>query len=407
MLGTENFGNGIVVAGSKDNPYGYATTNSKYDAVAPRVGFSYVLTGDNRTVLRGGYGMFYDRWSQFISSTRNNYPFNRSISIYNTSFSNPSGGTRRIFPSTIVTMTSPWDVPYLQKWSLDVQRQFREDLVVMVGYVGSKGNHLIRTRDWNQPVPSTQIATGAVSANALRPFPGFAGITAYNTTANSTYHSLQSSVVRRFSRGFSVQGSYTWSKSIDDAVSPYDIYSSYRTIRGLSNFDRRHMLIASYIWELPFARNLRGWQRKALHGWQISGITNFQTGNPFSIGISPDRAGTGGGGQRADIVSPVTVSKQKLAWFSTGSFALPALGAFGNSGRNIITGPGINNWDLSFSKRTDLRENIALQFRAEFFNLFNHTQWSGVGSTLAAGTFGQVTSARDPRITQFGLRLLF
>lgn len=407
VLGTENFGNGIVVAGSKDNPYGYATTNSKYDAVAPRVGFSYVLTGDNRTVLRGGYGMFYDRWSQFISSTRNNYPFNRSISIYNTSFSNPSGGTRRIFPSTIVTMTSPWDVPYLQKWSLDVQRQFREDLVVMVGYVGSKGNHLIRTRDWNQPVPSTQIATGAVSANALRPFPGFAGITAYNTTANSTYHSLQSSVVRRFSRGFSVQGSYTWSKSIDDAVSPYDIYSSYRTIRGLSNFDRRHMLIASYIWELPFARNLRGWQRKALHGWQISGITNFQTGNPFSIGISPDRAGTGGGGQRADIVSPVTVSKQKLAWFSTGSFALPALGAFGNSGRNIITGPGINNWDLSFSKRTDLRENIALQFRAEFFNLFNHTQWSGVGSTLAAGTFGQVTSARDPRITQFGLRLLF
>ncbi len=407
VLGTENFGNGIVVAGAKDNPYGHATTNSRYNTFAPRVGFSYALTSDNRTVVRGGYGLFYDRWSQFVSSTRNNFPFNRSISIYNTSFSNPTGGTRRIFPSTIVTMTSPWDIPYMQKWSMDIQRQFRGDLVVMVGYVGSKGNHLIRTRDWNQPMPDARIAGGSVSANALRPFPGFAGITAYNTTANSTYHSLQSSVVRQFSRGFTVQGSYTWSKSIDDAVTPFDIYSSYRTIRGLSNFDRRHVFVASYVWEIPFASGMSGWQRKALHGWQVSGITNFQSGNPFSVGISPDRAGTGAGGQRAALLGPVTQAKEKLAWFSTSSFGLPALGTFGNSGRNILVGPGIHNWDLTFSKRTELAENVALQFRAEFFNIFNHTQWSGVGATLGSGTFGQVTGARDPRITQLGLRLTF
>ena len=405
--GTENFGNGIVVAGAPENPYGFATTNSRYQTFGPRFGFSYALTGDNRTVLRGGYGLFHDRWSQFISATRNNYPFNRSISIYNTNFSNPAGGTRRIFPSTIVTMASPWDVPYLQKWSLDVQRQLPGDTMLMVGYVGSKGNHVIRTLDWNQPAPSISIATGAVSANALRPYPGFAGITAYNTAANSAYHSLQASGVRRFSGGFSIQASYTWSKSIDDSVAPYDIYSSYGTIRGLSNFNRGHMMIASYIWELPFASGATGLKRKVLHGWQVSGITSFQTGNPLSIGIAPDRLGTGGGGQRADIIAPVTVPKQKTQWFSTSSFALPALGRAGNSGRNIITAPGINNWDLSFSKRTEIRENMALQFRAEFFNFFNHTQWSGVGTTVGAGTFGQVTSARDPRIGQLGLRLLF
>jgi len=407
VLGTENFGNGIFVAGAKDNPFGWATTNTTWNTFAPRVGFSYALTKDNQTVLRGGYGMFHDRWAQYISSTRNNYPFNRSISIYNTLFSNPAQGTRRIFPSSIVTYGSPWEIPYLQKWSVDIQRQLPGDTLLVVGYVGSKGSHLIRSLDQNQPVPNASIATGAVSANALRPFPGFAGITTYNTAANSNYHSLQASAVRRFSGGFSIQASYTWSKSIDDATSPYDIYSPYSTIRGLSSFDRRHMLITSYIWELPFARKSRGLERKLLQGWQISGITNFQTGNPFSIGISPDRAGTGAGGQRADVVAPLTVAKTMAQWFSTSSFALPALGRFGNSGRDIIVGPGINNWDLSFSKRTEIRENIALQFRAEFFNLFNHAQWSGVGTTFGSGTFGQVTSARDPRIGQLGLRLLF
>jgi outer membrane receptor protein involved in Fe transport len=404
--GTENPGNGIVVAG-KDSPFGYGTTNSRYNVFDPRIGFSYSLTNDGRTVVRGGYGIFHDRWAQFISSTRNNYPFNRSISIYNTSFSNPAQGTRRIFPGSIVTMSSPWEIPSLSKWSLDVQRQLPGDVVLQVGYVGSRGAHILRTRDMNQPVPSTSIATGAISPNAVRPYPGFAGITTYDTVANSIYHSLQASGVRRFAGGFSVQGSYTWSKSIDDNASPYNIYAPSSVQRGLSGFDRRHMFIASYIWEIPFGRKLTGWERKLLFGWQVSGISSFQTGNPFSIGINPDRAGTGGGGQRADVVSPVSVPKETLQWFTTSSFALPALGSFGNSGRNIIVGPGTNNWDVSFSKRTEIRERMTLQFRAEFFNLFNHAQWSGVGATLGSATFGQVTSARDPRIGQLGLRLLF
>jgi len=307
----------------------------------------------------------------------------------------------------VTNMNSPWEVPYMQKWSLDLQRQLPKEVLLVVGYVGSRGAHLIRSRDINQPLPSIAIANGSVSPNAVRPFPGFAGITTYETTANSNYHSLQASGVRRFSGGVSIQASYTWSKSIDDVISPYDIYQPWSTVRGLSSFDRRHMLITSYIWELPFGRKTQGWQRKAFGGWQISGISSFQSGNPITMFISGDRAGTGGGSQRPNVVAPLTVPKQLGQWFSTNSFAVPALGQFGNAGRSIVIGPGINNWDLSFSKRTDLRERISLQFRAEFFNLFNHSQFSGVGTTVGAGTFGQVTSARDPRIGQLGLRLLF
>jgi hypothetical protein len=234
-----------------------------------------------------------------------------------------------------------------------------------------------------------------------------AAITTYETNANSFYHSFQAQAVRRFSGGVSVQASYTLSKSIDDAVSPFNIYSPYSLLRGLSSFDRRHMLVASYVWELPFGRRATGWQKKLFQGWQISGISNFQSGNPLTVGISPDQAGTGTGGQWANRTAPVTRAKTLSQWFSTSSFALPAQGTFGNGGRSIIQGPGINNWDLSFSKRTLLRENAALQFRAEFFNLFNHAQWSGVGTTFGSGTFGTVTSARDPRIGQLALRLLF
>lgn len=405
--GTQNFGNGMVVSCDKSSPFGCAITNAVHDVFDPRIGFSYQLTNDNKTVLRGGYGMFHDRWAQYISGTRNNYPINQNISIYNTLFSNPAQGTRRIFPGGVTSENSPWRVPSLQKWSLDVQRQLPGDLVLQVGYVGSKGSHLIRTIDQNQPLANIAIANGSVSPNALRPYPGFAAITSYQTTANSVYHSLQASGVRRFSGGFSVQASYTWSKSIDDATSPFDIYSPYSLIRGLSGFDRRHIFIASYIWEIPIGKSLAGWEKKLLAGWQISGISSFQRGNPFSVGISPDRAGTGGGGQRADLVAPVTLPKQLGQWFSTASFALPSLGKFGTGGRDIIVSPGVNDWDVSFSKRTEIRERMSLQFRAEFFNVFNHTQWSGVGATFGSATFGQITSARDPRIGQLGLRLLF
>jgi outer membrane receptor protein involved in Fe transport len=404
--GTENFSNGIVIAG-KDGPFGNAVTNSVYNTFAPRGGFSYALTSDNLTVLRGGFGMFHDRWSQNVSTLRNNYPFNQSASIFTASLSNPSEGERRLFPIALSNFASPWNIPYYMKWSLGVQRQLPAEVLLDVSYVGSRGAALVRNRDINQPAPSAAVAGGQLNPNAARPYPGFAGITTYETTGNSIYHSMQVSGSRRFSRGLALQASYTFSRSIDNNVTPINSYADSRLERAVSNFDRTHVLALSYIYEFPFLRSSEGLARKLFYGWQLSGISRFESGTPLNIGIPGDRAGVGGSGQRPDVVAPITTEKQLVRWFSTASFANPALGSFGSAGRNLVRGPGINNWDVSFIKRTEITENVSVQFRAEFFNLWNHTQFANVNTSFGAAAFGQVTSARDPRITQLALRLLF
>ena len=405
VTGTENFGNGIVIAG-KDGPFGNAVTNTIYNTFAPRAGFSYAVTKDNRTVVRGGFGMFHDRWAQNVSTLRNNYPFNQSASIFTAALSNPAQGQRRLFPIALTSFDSPWNIPYYMKWSLGVQRQLPAELLLDVNYVGSRGVALVRNRDTNQPVAGAAVASGQLNPNAARPYPGFAGITTYETSGNSIYHSLQASGTRRFSRGFSLQASYTFSRSFDNNVTPINSYADSRQ-RAISSFDRTHVLALSYIYELPFFRRSQGLMNKVLYGWQVSGISRFESGTPLNVSIPADRAGVGGGAQRPDVVAPTTVDKQLARWFSTSSFANPALGRFGSAGRNLIRGPGTNNWDVSFIKRTNLTERVAMQFRAEFFNLFNHTQFAGVNTSLGAAAFGQVTSARDPRITQLALRLLF
>ncbi len=406
VAGTQNYGNGMVVVG-KGAKYGEAMTNSVYNTFDPRVGFSYSLTRNNLTVLRGGYGIFHDRWPQLASSAHNNYPLNQTISIYNTLFSNPAQGAYRYFPIDISNYNSPWEIPSLQKWSLGVQRQLPAELLLEVGYVGSKGTHLIRAVDRNQPVASSTVASGQASPNSVRPYRGFAGISTQETTADTSYHSLQTSLVRRFSAGISFQGSYTFGKSLDNVVTPINAYASNRVERAMATFDRTHVLAASYVWDMPFARKLHGWKKSVLDGWQISGITRMESGLPLTITIPSDRAGVGASSQRPNISGEITRVKTLTQWFTTSAFSLPALGTFGNAGRSLVRGPGGNNWDLAFCKRTMLHERVGLQFRAEFFNIFNHTQYSGVGTSFGSSTLGLVTSARDPRITQLALRLLF
>lgn len=404
--GTQNFGNGIVVGGP-NNPYGNALTNSQRLNFSPRVGFAYSLTKDNLTVLRGGFGRFLDRWPQYASSARNNYPFNQSVSIFNTSFSNPAQGALRIFPISLTNFTSPWDMPELQKWSLGIQRQLPSGFLLDTSYVGAHGTHLIMQTDTNQPLASTAVVTGGISPNAVRPYAGFAAINSYQTGGNSTYHSLQVSLVKRMSGGLSFEGAYTWSKNLDDTATPTNSYAPFSLNREIASFDRTHVFTASYIWEIPFAHRLTGVGKKVLDGWQISGITSVQSGNPLTMVITGDRAGTGDGSQRPNVSGPIATPHTQYDWFDGSVFSMPAPGTFGNAGRSLVRGPGFFNTDLSFSKRTYIGEKVALQFRAEFFNIFNNTQWSSVGTTVGSGTFGQITAARDPRITQLGLHLTF
>jgi len=404
--GTQNFLNGIVVVGKKA-PFGYGLTNTVKDTFAPRIGLSYAATKDNATVLRAGYGVFHDRWQIFASQARRNVPFNESVSIFNTPFSNPTQGNQRILPLALISFDSPWDIPYVQKWSAGIQRQLPAEFLIDVGYVGSRGTHLVRTRDINQPAASAAVASGQVSPNAVRPYPGFASISAYETTGGTKYHSLQASVVKRFSHGFSYQAAYTWSKTMDNLITPISSYASNSLDWGLSGADRTHVFTSSYVWELPLARQATGWRLKAFGGWQVAGISTFQSGNPLTISITGDRAGIGGTSERPNLLGPVNRVGTISQWFNTDVFAQPALGTFGNAGRSLVRGPGIADFDVSFSKRTTITERISLQFRGEFFNLFNHTQYLGVGTTVGSGTFGQVISARDPRIGQLGLRLVF
>ena len=406
VTGTQNFGNGLVVAGS-GAPYGNAATNTTYNTFAPRAGFSYALTKNKLTVLRGGYGIFHDRWPQFAAQAVGNPPFSQTVSIFNTNFSNPAQGSLRVFPVSLASFESPWDIPYLQKWSLGLQRQLPRDLLLDVSYVGSKGTHLIRSQDLNQSRPSVAVATSQVSPNAVRPYPGFSSISTFGTSANSSYHSLQASLVRRFSAGLSIQASYTFSKSIDNNTGAINPYASSRLERALSGFDRTHMLIMSYVWELPFARHAQGWRARGLGGWELSGINSYQSGLPGTVAGNIDWAGIGRTGQRPNVVGVATPIKTFARWFDTAAFAAPALGTFGNAGRSLVRAPGMNNWNLAAIKKMQLRENMRLQFRAEFFNIFNHTQYSGVGTTFGAASFGQVTAALDPRITQLALRLNF
>ncbi len=406
VAGTENFLNGIVVVG-KDAPYGYALTNSVRNSFAPRVGLSYSATKDNLTVVRAGYGMFHDRWPVYASQARRNYPFNQSVSIFNTTLSNPAQGSLRVFPASVVNFSSPWDIPYLQKWSAGVQRQLPAEFLLDVGYVGSRGLHFARSIDTNQPRPSAIVASGQVSPNAVRPYPGFASFSTYVTDGSTNYQSLQVSAVKRFSGSFSIQAAYTWSKTMDNLIAPPNAYADSRLDWGLSGADRTHVLVSSYVWELPLARSASGWRRAALRGWQMAGISSFQSGNPLTVTIVPDRAGVGSGGQRPNLLGSVERTGTIARWFNTEVFALPAPGTFGNAGRGLVRGPGISNFDVSFSKRIALTERVSLQFRGELFNLFNHTQFSGVGTSVGSGTFGQVVSARDPRIVQFGLRIAY
>ncbi len=163
--GTENFSNGIAISGTPQNPFGNAAFNSTYNTFAPRGGFSYAVNKKATTVLRGGFGMFHDRWSQFVSSLRNNYPFNQNAQIISTLLSNPGSGERRVSPLALTNFSSPWNIPYLMKWSMGVQHQLPAELLLDVSYVGSRGVALLRTRDINQPVANAQ----GLNPNATRP----------------------------------------------------------------------------------------------------------------------------------------------------------------------------------------------------------------------------------------------
>jgi len=432
-----------VDAEDRANVYDVATRNlvpvgtngvprSGFDAdknnFAPRVGFAWTLGEDEKTVLRGGYGVYYD---QSPLAPAEALYFNSPFFDNNIFFSLPglpltlNDPFPSFFPfplpDSALAIQRDLRTGYMQHWNFNVERELWRASVLEVAYVGSKGTKLLTARDINQPQPSV-LPPGLPFVP--RPDPRFDDIDLLESRANSSYNALQVRFQQRMTRGFSALASYTWSKSIDDASNfftsagdPNFPQNSFNVAaeRGRSNFDVAHRLSLSYSYAFPF-KKYDGVAGTLLNGWETFGIVTLQTGRPFTVALLSeiDNSGTGrsilgfGANDRPNLVgNPELSNPSTLQWFNTAAFAFPAPGTFGNAGRNILDGPGFQNVNASLLKNTRITERVNLQFRAEAFNLFNHPNFNLPDNFLGSPTFGRITSARDPRHIQFGLKLLF
>jgi hypothetical protein len=387
----------------------------------PRLGFAYRLTDDNKTALRGGYGIYINQETGNpqgnLSLTNPPFQFTSNITPdpvtpdirYETAFaSSPRfGGT----PG--VTMFE-WNNKnaYMLHWSLSLQRDIAGNLFE-VAYGGSKGTRVIGVNNVNQPLPGP----GAIQAR--RPFPLYSGIGYYGPISSSIYHSFQFKSERRLSKGVTYLASYAWSRSIDNASEVFSSspnpqnYGSY--MRGLSNYDQTHRFTLSGLWELPFGKD-RSFMSGAhpvtnaiLGGWNLGGILTLATGFPYTVSIPVDRANIGTGGQRPDVVGDWRVPSPSIQqWFNPAAFALPAEFTFGNAGRNILRGPGFKSLDASIAKRFFTFERQFLEFRCELFNATNTPNFALPSATINTATAGRIFGVASPaRQIQFALRYEF
>ncbi|MGC4050572.1 MAG: TonB-dependent receptor [Paludibaculum sp.] len=398
----------------------------------PRVGIAYAL--NPKTVLRAGAGRFFTKLgvsdSIFLGG---NPPFQPTANVSFGSVDNPGGTQANSLPLTVTTQSKAFKNPESWQWNFTVERNFFWKSMVSVGYVGRRGLHQQREANINQPTVATVLANPGVNLDALRPYAGYNSIRETDNVASSMYNSLQLSWNRRFANGFSFGAAYTYSKSMDDGSAQRDIipdtYDAHN-LWGLSDFDVTHILIVNYLYELPFFRDQSKLSGKLLGGWQLSGISQFQTGTPCSVAKSNDYAGVGQDGSMScagqfwNINGSPSVMGQFAAngasdpnqWFSVtnadGSpiFTAPAAGTFNTtqSVRNILHNPGLQNWNIGLFKRFSITEKTGFQFRAEAFNAFNHPNLAGANFDPTSSSFGKVTGKTgDVRNLQLSLRFFF
>jgi hypothetical protein len=456
--------NGIVQCGGPGIPSG--CMEGHLFNPAPRFGFAYDPKGNGKMAIRGGYGIFFEHTNGNEGNTESlegTPPL--VLSPVQSNIVGYSGIGTLPAPSPLAVKSIPnkavW--PYVQQWHLDIQKELPSSIVASVSYVGSKGTNLTLQRNINQlhaialsqnpyapgeaiganghddcgtqQTPSGVAITGQAAvnlaiacgadANILRTeFPGFSNITRLENTANSSYHALQIAA-RRTIGALNMSLAYTYSHSIDDSSDRFDgnFVDSYNLAltRGSSNYDQRHILTISYVYDLPFFKNATGAQRTLLGGWQLSGITSIQTGTPFSVVNGSDFSDAAGvansivdAGSFADIVGDPRSGFQANVPGATGpllynpaAYVAPRGLTFGDSGRNSLTLPRRTNFDFAVYKRFAIGEARAFEFRWENFNIFNHTQYNAIDNSFSSATFMQATDAHRARTMQFGAKFIF
>jgi len=441
---------GVVLQDNVDGIY-----NPDHNNFAPRVGLAWDLHGNGRTVLRAGYGLFYETIIGNIpGNVMLNPPFLPDFFVQAPFTGWPNAFAPSGFPVLTVTAQN-LPTPYAQHFNFGLQHELPGRMLFEIGYVGTTGTKLPRFRQVNQafitqqqidaltpdvvtrmelmgiPPPVAQFLSGHINlipSVARTPFFGYAQLFTAEDVVASNYHSLQAKLDKRFSNGLSFLGSYTWSHSIDGAsvffgsgangttIFPQDNYN-LRAERGNSDFDIRHRFSGSFLYQPPAI----GFLPKAIGaGWQLGGILTLQTGQPFTVLTGQDNSSTGLGNDRPDLVGdpnagPRTVQK----WFNTAAFVPNAPLTFGNAGRNIVAGPGYRDFDFSVMKNNKIGERANLQLRTEFFNIFNHPSFALPSNILAAPNFGSLFQTPDaaqnnvglgsggPRLIQLAVKLSF
>lgn len=439
--GSEQFYlNGIREAGVNGFPRG--NVRNVYNTFEPRIGFAYDITGNGKTVLRGGFGLFFERvQGNDVYNAALNPPFAYIPSATNIYFSNPNTSaltgqtTLNHFPSSLTNIKYDYPPPGTANFSLGIQRELAPSIVAVVQYVGSRGYDQNDGRQINTlPLVNTNtslggafdlrkgVATGKLNPNEYRIFPGFAGITQEENETNFNYNSLQAGVRIENRHGLTTQVAYTWSHNIDEVANdlnglsnPFNAKYDYGSD---TSFDRRHILNASFVYALPFfQRTSNLLARGFIGGWSISGITFMEKGLPVFVHYTgSDVLGLTAGSNRPNLVSKVSYPKKFSQWFSTSSYADPIAPwnggpnqGFGNAGKDSLVGPGIQYWNLSMFKVIPLtaHEGPNIELRFESFNTFNHTSPQGIDANNHDGNFGQITSDYGPRTLQLGGKLRF
>jgi hypothetical protein len=433
--------NGVQLAGVDGFPRGLVENH--YGTWQPRIGFAYNVDKANKTVVRGGYGLFFERvqgndiYGTDVNPPNAYQPNVSAVYFSDPNTSNKTGQTAAVpfFPGGFSSLQYAYPSPATQQYSLGIQREIAQSIVAQFQYVGMSAWHqnvqrAINTLPINDIADRQRVAVNGANSNLYRIYQGFGGITQVENTTNSNYNSFQAGLRMQNRHGLSLQLSYTYGHEIDiqsgdlgstnqqgsggSISNPFDT----KYDRGSGVIDRRHVFNANYIYNFASFEDRGAFMRVLLGGWTLSGVTVAQSGNPVNVTYSPDTLGLGGGTTNRPNFDPSSrkYPKKQLAWFNTGAYSAPIAPwdggpnqGYGTAGKDSIVGPGLFNWNLSLFKefRITSAEGPRIQLRFESYNTFNHTEFNGIDTGFTDGNFGQVTSTQDPRTWQFGGKFMF
>jgi hypothetical protein len=424
--------------------------NPSYKNFAPRFGFAYDVHGDETLSIRGGGGLFFDTRQPAIQNSLSSEtsPFSTAVSLTypQGSFSNPYQGitdpfigppqppSTYVFPTPVAVYTyassGVFQVPLVYSYNLTVEQRVAKSATARIAYVGSHSSHLFTGNELN---PSTYIPGSSLPTNSRRPYAGYGSIQLAGMSGNAAYNSLQATITERVSKGLTVVGNYTWSKSMDTLPysqgnttgNPYAMPISspnYKQLDiGPSDFDRTNVFSGYYLWTLPGLREGNRALRAFLNDWRMTGILQAQTGQPITILAGSDISKTGLNADRAvwnrqgpyGAGACTASSAHCKNYFNPADFSLPAAGTFGNVSKGAFRGPKYFDWDAGLFRSFPIEGSSAFELRAEYFNLINRDNLNNPISTVSSAGFGSISSTTatespiSPRVAQFSAKFVF